>query len=73
MSQWLRARANIDYHIAFDANLYGVPYYLVQELVKVRATPTTVTPPIWKKCSARRPTEIASGIALWLRGARWKL
>ena len=42
MSQWSRARVNIDYHIAFDANLYSVPYTLVQEPVEVRATPTTV-------------------------------
>jgi transposase len=42
MSQWSRARVNIDYHIAFDANLYSVPYNLVQEQVEVRATPTTV-------------------------------
>jgi transposase len=42
MSQWSHARVNIDYHIAFDANLYSVPYTLVQERVEVRATPTTV-------------------------------
>jgi len=42
LSQWSRARVNIDYHIAFDANLYSVPYNLVHELVEVRATPTTV-------------------------------
>src|SRR6201988_3498339 len=46
MSQGSRARVNIDYHIAFEANLYSVPYTLVQELVQelveVRATPTTV-------------------------------
>ena len=42
MSQWSRARVNIDYHIAFDANLYSVPYTLVQELVEVRATPAIV-------------------------------
>lgn len=42
MSQWSRARVNIDYHIAFDANFYSVPYTLVQELVEVRATPSTV-------------------------------
>ena len=35
MSQWSRARVNIDYHIAFDANFYSVPYTLVQELVEV--------------------------------------
>jgi transposase len=42
MSHWSRARVNIDYHIAFDANLYSVPYNMVHELVEVRATPTTV-------------------------------
>ena len=42
MSQWSRARVNIDYHIAFDANFYSVPYTLVQELIEVRATATTV-------------------------------
>jgi transposase len=42
MSQWSYARVNIDYHIAFDANFYSVPYTLVQERVEVRATPTTV-------------------------------
>jgi hypothetical protein len=40
MSQWSYARVNIDYHIAFDANFYSVPYTLVQERVEVRATPT---------------------------------
>jgi hypothetical protein len=42
LSQWSRARVNIDYHIAFDTNYYSVPYNLVQELVEVRSTPTTV-------------------------------
>jgi transposase len=42
MSQWSYARVNIDYHIVFDANLYSVPYTLVQERVEVRATPTTI-------------------------------
>src|SRR5204863_8897783 len=42
MSQWSYARVNIDYHIAFDANFYSVPYALVQEPVEVRATPTTI-------------------------------
>lgn len=32
MSEWSRARVNIDYHIAFDANLYSVPYNLVHEI-----------------------------------------
>jgi transposase len=42
MSQWSKARVNIDYHIAFDHNFYSVPYHLVQERVEVRSTPTTV-------------------------------
>ena len=41
LSQWSRARVNIDYHIAFDANYYSVPYHLVYDLVEVRSTPTT--------------------------------
>ena len=42
LSQWSRARVNVDYHIVFDTNYYSVPYNLVQELVEVRSTPTTV-------------------------------
>jgi len=42
MSQWSRATVNIDYHIAFDGNFYSVPYILVQQVVEVRSTPTTV-------------------------------
>ncbi|MGH9647420.1 MAG: IS21 family transposase [Bryobacteraceae bacterium] len=42
LSQWSRARVNIDYHVTFDANLYSVPYNLVHELVEIRSTPTTV-------------------------------
>ena len=41
-SEWTRARVNIDYHVAFDANFYSVPYYLVQEEVEIRSTPTTI-------------------------------
>jgi hypothetical protein len=42
MSQWSRATVNIDYHIAFDGNFYSVPYTLVQQVVEVCSTPTTV-------------------------------
>jgi transposase len=42
LSQWSRARVNIDYHIAFEGNFYSVPYTLVQEPVEVRSTPATV-------------------------------
>ena len=41
-SEWSRARVNIDYHVAFDSNLYSVPYNLVHELIEIRSTPTTV-------------------------------
>jgi len=42
MGQWPRATARIDYHIAFDANFYSVPYTLVQQIVEVHCTPTAV-------------------------------
>ena len=42
LSQWSRARVNIDYHIAFDENFYSVPYHLVHEIVEVRSTAMTV-------------------------------
>jgi transposase len=42
LSQWSRARVNIDYHIAFESNFYSVPYSLVHELVEVRATVSTL-------------------------------
>jgi transposase len=42
MSQWSRSTVNIDYHIAFDGNFYSVPYALVQQVVEVRSTPTTI-------------------------------
>src|SRR5215469_3758284 len=42
LSQWSRARVNIDYHVAFDSNLYSVPYNLVHELIEIRSTATTV-------------------------------
>jgi transposase len=42
LSEWSRARVNIDYHVAFDANFYSVPYNLVHELVEIRSTPTIV-------------------------------
>ena len=41
VSQWSRARVNIDCHIVFDTK-YSVPYNLVHEPVEVRSNPTTV-------------------------------
>lgn len=42
LSQWARARVNIDYHVAFENNYYSVPYTLTGQMVDVRATPATV-------------------------------
>ena len=42
LSQWVQARVNIDYHVAFDGNWYSVPYTLTGEAVEVRSTPATV-------------------------------
>lgn len=42
LSQWAKAKVNIDYHVVFDGNYYSVPYLLVQQPVEIRATPTTV-------------------------------
>jgi transposase len=42
LSEWSRARVNIDYHVVFDSNLYSVPYNLVHEPVEIRSTATTV-------------------------------
>ncbi len=41
-SQWVRARVNIDYHVAFDDRLYSVPHALVGERIEIRATASTV-------------------------------
>ncbi len=42
LSEWFRARVNLDYHIAFDSHYYSVLYNLVHELVEVRSAPTTI-------------------------------
>ncbi len=41
-ADWLKARVNIDYHIAVDHHYYSVPYALHHELVDVRLAATTV-------------------------------
>ena len=35
-ADWLKARVNIDYHVAVDGHLYSVPFRLVHEEVEVR-------------------------------------
>jgi transposase len=42
LSEWAKARVNIDYHVVFDGCYYSVPYNLVHELVEIRSLPTTV-------------------------------
>jgi transposase len=42
LSQWARAKVNIDYHVVFEENFYSVPYNLVQEPVEIRSMPATV-------------------------------
>jgi transposase len=42
LSQWARARVNIDYHVSFEGNFYSVPYHLVQQPVEIRSMPATV-------------------------------
>jgi transposase len=42
LSQWMQAKVNIDYHVAFDGNFYSVPYTMVGQAVEIRSTPTTV-------------------------------
>jgi transposase len=34
--EWLKARVNIDYHVAVEGHLYSVPYRLVHEQVEAR-------------------------------------
>ena len=41
LSEWSRARVNIDYHIAFDSNYYSVPYNLDYRSVDSYAMPTS--------------------------------
>lgn len=42
LAEWFRGRANIDYHLEVDSNLYSVPYQLMREPLEARATITTV-------------------------------
>ena len=42
LSEWAKAKVNIDYHVVFDGSYYSVPYNLVHQLVEIRSMPTTV-------------------------------
>jgi transposase len=39
---WVKARVNIDYHVAVEGHLYSVPYRLVHEQVEVRVAADVV-------------------------------
>ena len=39
---WKNAKVNIDYHIAFEGHYYSVPYHLVRQEVRIRATESMV-------------------------------
>jgi transposase len=39
---WKNAKVNIDYHIAFEGHYYSVPYHLVRQEVRIRATESLV-------------------------------
>jgi transposase len=42
-AEWkIGARANLDYHVEFDANYYSVHYRLAQEVVDIRSTGKTI-------------------------------
>jgi transposase len=42
MAEWVRARVNIDYHVAYAKHNYSVPYRYLRKKVEVRATARTV-------------------------------
>ncbi len=39
---WKTAKVNIDYHVAFEGHYYSVPYVLVRQEVRIRASETLV-------------------------------
>ncbi len=41
-ADWVKARVNIDYHVAVEGHLYSVPYRLVHEQVEVRVAADVV-------------------------------
>jgi len=42
LSEWKKARVNIDYHVELKEHYYSVPYQLVGQEVEICYTPTTV-------------------------------
>jgi hypothetical protein len=81
LSEWSRARVNIDYHIAFDTNYYSVPYNLgahnTQPYLTWSATlrpcrqpsqlsRSSFTSKNWWKCARRRrPSRSSTRVNVW--------
>jgi transposase len=42
LSQWKKAKVNIDYHIEVDGHYYSVPYQHVRQIVDLRLTQNTI-------------------------------
>ena len=42
VTEWIRARVNVDYHVAVERHCYSVPYRFIHEEVEVCVTRTTV-------------------------------
>jgi transposase len=60
-AEWKTARVNIDYHVEFDHHCYSVPYALVQQESKIRATAQTVEIFIKGKRVASHPRSFVRG------------
>jgi transposase len=41
-AEWKKERVRLDYHVELDGHYYSVPYQLVQQLVEIRYSATTV-------------------------------
>ena len=42
LTEWSRARVNVDYHVEVERHFYSVPYRLLHEVVEVCLTATTI-------------------------------
>jgi len=61
-AQWMKARVNIDYHVAVDGHYYSVPYQLVNQPLDVRLTATAVecfhkNKRVASHCRSHRPNQ----------------
>lgn len=58
---WKDAKVNIDYHVAFEGHYYSVPYYLVRQKVRIRATESLVALFHHGEQVAAHPRSLAQG------------